>query len=683
MRTRWRAARWPLAALVSALGLCALALPWTAGASVTPDDPRYPTQWSLQKVNADDAWDVTTGSAGVKVALLDTGIGYSSVPVDLQPQVAAAYDTFTGTSSVSDDYGTYGSGTSNASIIAAETNNARDLAGMSWDVSLLNVKVCNWSGSCPHANIASGIDWAIAQGADIIQITPGLNTTSATLEQGVARAIAAGILVVAPSAEPAVGVGYPASLPGVIAVGATDANDNVAKFSGGGAQLDLVAPGQSLVVMVSGGCCVTRSAVAYGASHVSGALALLLSAGVPPQSAAQALRAGAHDIGAAGFDNASGWGRLDVCGALDAAGVACPAGSQPSPTPTRTSTPPPTATHTPTRTNTPLPTATHTPTRTNTPLPTATHTPTRANTPFPTATRTPTRTNTPMATATHTSTPVLGVPAVAITSPGDDATVRGVVTIAATASAPAGVNKVRFYAGATYLGFDTTAPYTKSWNTELVNNGQHELRAQVVDNQGGSAWHQINVDVANDDGLPPDVSLLAPAPGAIIHGTVTVRAAAADDVAIDKVRFYAGGTYLGFDKSAPYQKNWNTNGMPNGRHVLKVQAVDTSGKSSWSEITVTVINADTTPPAVAITSPTLGALVTGTVTIDAAASDTQGLEKVRFYAGGVYLGYDSSAPYGKSWNTTAFPNGLVEIRAQAVDWAGNSTWSSVWVFVNN
>ena len=293
--------------------------------AITPNDPRYPEQWNLSNVRADEAWDFTQGTTAVKVALLDTGVGYAGTPADLVGNVGQAFDTFTGGSTASDDYGTYGSGTSNAGVIGARGNNARDVAGVAWNVTILPVKVCNFNGSCPHSNIASGISWAIARDVDIIQITPAMATTSTTLTNAVASAVNAGIIVVAPVAEPGVGVGYPGSLPGVIAVGASTSTDAVATFSGGGPQIDLVAPGQSVLAMASGGCCIVRSSTALAASHVTGALALLLSRGVAPSQAPQRLYDGAYELGAAGWDSASGWGRLDVCAALYAANAGCSA----------------------------------------------------------------------------------------------------------------------------------------------------------------------------------------------------------------------------------------------------------------------------------------------------------------------------------------------------------------------
>jgi subtilisin family serine protease len=322
-------------ALLALLGLLsatlvALLFARQAGAAIAPNDTRYPEQWSLTKIRAHEAWGVTRGSAGVKVALLDSGVGYGTTIADLQGQMGTGYNTFTGGTSVPDDLGSYGSGTTNAGIIGARTNNNRDIAGINWNVTILPVKVCDWSGACPADQLAKGIDWAIAQNAQIIQVTPTLTATTPALNAAVSRAVSSGRLVVATVASPGTGIGYPGLLPGVITVGATNQNDAVTTWSAGGSALDIVAPGESIMALVSGGCCMARTSGGAAAAHVSGALALLLAAGVPASSATSHLYAGAKNIGPGGWDAASGWGRLDVCKALSNAGRACPA---PAPTP--------------------------------------------------------------------------------------------------------------------------------------------------------------------------------------------------------------------------------------------------------------------------------------------------------------------------------------------------------------
>ena len=162
-------------------------------------------------------------------------------------------------------------------------------------------------------------------------------------------------------------------------------------------------------------------------------------------------------------------------------------GSSPTATPTRTNTPLPT----PTRTNTPV-AASATPTRTNTPVAaptrTFTSTPTRTWTATPTRTSTPTQTPTAPA-PTATSQP----PHTNIIAPVHGSTVSGNVPFLADVYDPDGILKVRFYAGSTYLGYDTLAPYGKTWLTQTSANGRYTLRIEMIDLTGASLWTSVTV----------------------------------------------------------------------------------------------------------------------------------------------------------------------------------------------
>jgi hypothetical protein len=93
---------------------------------------------------------------------------------------------------------------------------------------------------------------------------------------------------------------------------------------------------------------------------------------------------------------------------------------------------------------------------------------------------------------------------------------------------------------------------------------------------------------------------------------------------------------------------------------------------------------DTTPPTVAITAPTAGAQVSGTVTVAMAASDAQGVARVELYRDNVLVGSDLTAPFSISWATTSVPNGSHALQARATDLAGNvGASASVTVTVNN
>ena len=218
------------------------------------------------------------------------------------------------------------------------------------------------------------------------------NDPSPNLESAIRYAVDMGVLIVAGSGSfdglrsiyP-----YPAAYEGVIAVGATGETDAISNISGRGFNVDVTAPGENITTTKSGSDALDRyyftSAVGtpIAASHVAGVLSLLLAKGVTPPAAVGAIYSGAVDLGALGRDDTYGWGRVDACGALNAAGFTCPVGGvTPTPVPTPISTPTPI--FTPVVSPRPSPTPTPTPRASSTPTPSPTLTPT----PTPTATPT-------------------------------------------------------------------------------------------------------------------------------------------------------------------------------------------------------------------------------------------------------------------------------------------------------
>lgn len=294
--------------------------PTAAANNPTPNDPQFSSEWNLQKIRAPLAWELSHGSASVKVAVLDTGI--APLP-DLAANLGVGINTFNGGSTF-DDAGSYGIGTREAGIIGAVTNNGRDLAGINWSVTIYPVKVCDASGYCPPSAVVAGIDWAIANGMRVIDTalhyTAGsfpayTQADEDTVTPAVNRALAAGIIFVAAAGNNATGgVGYPGNLPGVIAVGATDSSDAVTSFSARGPQLALVAPGQSVNVYVSGGCCQLNTGTEISVAHVAGAVALMLAAGI--SDPVGKLERTAGDLGAPGRDDVYGYGRIDLYAAM-------------------------------------------------------------------------------------------------------------------------------------------------------------------------------------------------------------------------------------------------------------------------------------------------------------------------------------------------------------------------------
>ncbi|GAB4098273.1 S8 family serine peptidase [Sinomonas halotolerans] len=192
-------------------------------------------------IDAPEAWTVTTGG-GTKVAVLDTGVDDDHP--DITPKVVGSAN-FSGTAS-NDDF--YGHGTHVAGIIAATANNSIGVAGVCPSCTILDVKVLNDSGSGSFSAIAAGIDWAVGQKAKVINMSLGSRFSSTTLETAVKKAWAAGVVIVAAAGNTgAQGKVYPGAYTNVIAVAATDNNDEKASFSTYSAKwVDVAAPGASI-----------------------------------------------------------------------------------------------------------------------------------------------------------------------------------------------------------------------------------------------------------------------------------------------------------------------------------------------------------------------------------------------------------------------------------------------------
>ncbi len=393
--------------------------------TATPSDPYYADyQWQLPFINADTAWDTTTGSNSITIAIIDTGVDQTHP--DLAANIVSGYDFVSNDSDPADDEG---HGTHVASIAAAVGNNGVGIAGMAWNARIMPVKVLDATGTGALSDVADGIRWAADNGADVINLSLGGPSSSATLEDAITYAYNQGVLVVAAAGneyESGNPTSYPAAYDHVLAVAATDDTDGHASYSNSGSYVDVAAPGgdptdsydsnpEHWIIGAywqgSGYNYAWLAGTSQAAPHVAGLAALLLSINpaLSPDELETIITDTAVDVQAAGWDEFSGYGRIDAAAAV--AAVATAPTSTPTPTPNPADTATPTPTHTPTWTPTPTFTPTWTPTSpatpTPTPPPTATPTPGPTNTSTPTpppgATATPTPTVPPTATPTPTA----------------------------------------------------------------------------------------------------------------------------------------------------------------------------------------------------------------------------------------------------------------------------------------
>ncbi|MGH3443372.1 MAG: S8 family serine peptidase [Nitriliruptorales bacterium] len=234
-------------ALLAAPGVAAVEPDPVVEVAATPNDPHWPRQWAQMKIGATSAWDLTRGSPDVVVAVLDTGV--DAAHPDLDGALVAGIDLVNEDEDPADDHvdadgNRVGHGTMVAGIVAARSNNGIGVAGMCWRCQVMAVKVLGADGSGRGSTAARGIEWAVDNGADIVNMSFGSLDTSSALEAAVTYARDRGVVVVAaagnaPADEPV----YPAAYPGVIGVAGTDEADELYPWSAYGEWVSLAAPG--------------------------------------------------------------------------------------------------------------------------------------------------------------------------------------------------------------------------------------------------------------------------------------------------------------------------------------------------------------------------------------------------------------------------------------------------------
>ncbi len=242
-------------------------------AFLVPNDARYREQWAHTKVQAERAWDITTGSSDVVIAIVDTGVHYGHE--DLAANMWAnsgetpgngidddgngyvddvyGYDFYNYDGDPFDDYG---HGTHCAGIAAAATNNSTGVAGAAWDCKIMAVKFLSSTGYGGLAGAVASIRYAVDQGADVISNSWGGGGFSETLNGAIADAYAQGVFLVASAGNSnSSSVHYPAGYQRMMSVAATDSQDQKASFSSYGSWVDVAAPGVGILSTVppSGG----------------------------------------------------------------------------------------------------------------------------------------------------------------------------------------------------------------------------------------------------------------------------------------------------------------------------------------------------------------------------------------------------------------------------------------------
>jgi hypothetical protein len=294
---------------------------------VTPDDTKYPRQWSLDDevggIGAPAGWAVRTGSGGAVLAVIDDGV--DGVRIELAGRVLEGKDTVYGVRLPPDsDLG--GHGTAVAGLAAANTDNGTGVAGVDWDASVLPYRVFDAAGCATDAAVVAALYDAADRGASVANLSLGGPADSAALRQAVADVTARGVLVVAASGnsrETAPDeVSYPAAYDEVLAVGASTRDRSVARYSSDGPHVDVAAPGgtatgspdDDLLALGERESIEAVAGTSFAAPLVAASVTLF-RAEHPEQTPAQAVaavRRSASDAGDPGVDPDFGAGILDL-----------------------------------------------------------------------------------------------------------------------------------------------------------------------------------------------------------------------------------------------------------------------------------------------------------------------------------------------------------------------------------
>jgi serine protease len=319
-------------------------------AAEVPDDPDYPKQWNLKKINMPQGWDISGGGkASVTIAVVDSGVAYrTSGKFTKAPDFAATHFTAGYDFINNDDYpdDEYGHGTHVAAIIASSFDNSFRAAGMAYDCSIMPVQVLGLNGVGTASSVASGINYAVDSGAKVICLSLASPRHSEAVGEAVKYAYEHGVLCVAAAGNEGSDPGYPGGMdcPAdegiyVLAVGATDFRDVRAHYSNYGTGLDLVAPGGDLTRDDNGdgygdgipqesfrvpNNCQSGFTLSWGegtsmaAPHVAATAGLMLSLNsqLSPQQLSGLITSSCTDLGTPGWDKYHGYGLLDVSGAL-------------------------------------------------------------------------------------------------------------------------------------------------------------------------------------------------------------------------------------------------------------------------------------------------------------------------------------------------------------------------------
>lgn len=514
--------------------------------ATTPNDTYYSQQWGLSKIEAPKAWDRTTGSSEILVAVLDTGINYNHEDFAGKVNRTYAKDLVNGDTDPMDDFG---HGTAVSGVIGAVSNNSKGIAGMDWKAKILPIKILNNEGEGSTTNISAALAYVAglkSTGVNIpvVNMSLGINNNGSnkyteenpsSMKDRCQEAYNQGMILVAAAGNDGVDWNtYPAYYSTVIAVAATDTSDKRAVWSGAlssnyAGWVDVSAPGSSIYSTGHQESSVQEnddyfngwSGTSLATPYVSG-LAALIKAANPTMTNAQVinqikLTTDSIDAQNPSYVGKLGTGRINAYRAL------------------------------------------------------------------------------------FGSLPV-------ITSPASGECIKGVKEIRGTAAGwnfssyevealRNGSVEVKVYSSFTSVESGVLA----SWNT-IGLNGEYALRLKVTNNDLSSSETSAAVIV---DNIAPEAAITSPVDGATVKGAITITGKAKDQYFDRYVLEYGeGASPAVFQNAGTYYSSadgaalgtWETSGL-SGAYTLRLTVYDRAGTSTSSSIGVNVTESEPTKEA--------------------------------------------------------------------------------------
>ena len=569
----------------------------TVAPDFIPNDPGYFNEWHLSIIQAPQAWDITKGSSGVVIAILDTGV--DGTHPDLSPNLVPGWNFYDNNADTSD---VVGHGTAVAGTAAAAGNNAAGVASVAFNCRFMPIRISDPTGTAAYSTIASALTYAADHGARVANISFKATDSSTVTSAAQYFQSKGGVTTVSAGNDSTFDTAK--DNPYILTVSATTGDDILASWATTGNNIDLAAPGQGIITTIRGGGYSTWAGSSFSAPIVAGVAALVISAN-PSLSGSQVqdiLKQNADDLGAAGWDPSYGWGRVNAYKAV----LAATGGAQPP-----ADTTPPTANIiAPSNGSTVSGTVAVTVSTSDNVGVTkvefyvngslantaaagsfswnTTALPNGSCTLQALAYDAAGNVGTSSAVSVSVQNIVLDTtaPTVTITTPATGSTVSGPVSVNVSAADNVGITKLEWYLNGALSGSSSTPSATFMWDTTTSANGSYTLKALAYDAAGNVGSSSVTVSVNNisqpADTVAPSVQITSPASGVTLMKNTKIYVSASDDVAVTRVDLFVDGKLLSTSSSATTVFSWNTMKVARGSHTLQALGYDAAGNQGSS-----------------------------------------------------------------------------------------------------